>query len=32
MVTHYDVDRVAIDRALAIIAEVLAARSTSARS
>jgi threonine aldolase len=32
MVTHYDVDRAAIDRALAIIAEVLAARSTSARS
>ena len=31
-VTHFDVDRAAIDRALAIIAEVLAARATSARS
>ena len=33
MVTHYDVDRAAIDRALAVIAEVLAARgSASAHS
>jgi len=32
MVTHYDVDRAAIDRALAVVTEVLAQRASGARS
>ena len=32
MVTHYDVDRAAIDRALAIASNILAPRATTARS
>jgi threonine aldolase len=32
MVTHYDVDRAGIDRALAAMAEILTERATTARS